>query len=656
MTTIDRDTNGVPHIFGATEADVAFGFGYAQAEDHLELMIRNYREAAGRLTEIEGIAALATDVRTRQWRTMTAAEASYATLAPSTRAYLDAFTEGVNRYITTHPAEKVFDCDAISPVEVLALVRLIHIRLNEWRMPELKSHAPSGMSNQWAIAPWKTAAGATLCAMDPHTPWVPIFRMYEAHLISQDGLNVYGGAPFGVPTIILGHTDRHAWSFTVNSCDISDLYAEQLDPENHRRYRYQDDWYDIESWSESFRVKTDEGFQTEERTMERTHHGPIVATVAHQAFALRISADDIRDPMSVLLGMARAKSLDAFRSALDRLELPMFNIVYGDSEGQLYYVYNERCPVRSEAYNWREPVPGWLHATEWQTYYPFTLLPQIENPEAGFLQNCNNSPWYVTPNGGIRPQSFPPYVTCEEQTGRSRRVFDWLSQHDKITVEETINLVMDEYCITADEFKPKLLAAYNWYHRMIPDPNGTVAQAITLIGNWDNMGDVNSVGMAVFSLWKIRYDAITASQKTEAPADKEARFMIEALQDAVKHMLAVYGRVSVPWGDIHRLKRGDKTYPVGGSSQCTEAIRPVGGKMGEDGQMIADYGSTFTMVVSLETPIQAWTLIPYGAAERPDSPHYDDQIRLWTERRLKRTYFSKPEIKAHSKRREKLVR
>ncbi|SVB44434.1 uncharacterized protein METZ01_LOCUS197288, partial [marine metagenome] len=322
MVTIARDTHGVPHISGPTEADAAFGFGYAQAQDHLNLMLRNYMEAAGRLAEIDGEAALEIDVRTRLWRTTEEAEAAYPRLNSETRVYLDGFVDGVNRYMTDHPADVPQGIDSVTSVQVIALYRLLHIRLNEWTMPELSLLQDGGMSNQWAIAPCRTASKETICAMDPHVPWVPIFRMYEAHLTVDDGFNVYGAAPFGLPTIILGHTDRHAWSITINRCDTSDMYIERFDPDNPLRYRYQDHWRKIDAWETTIRIKTGDGMRKERRMLDRTHHGPIIGRNGETAYSIRMSAYDIVDPITPLLGLARAGSLQAFKKMLVSLDIP----------------------------------------------------------------------------------------------------------------------------------------------------------------------------------------------------------------------------------------------------------------------------------------------------------------------------------------------
>ena len=644
MTTIDRDTYGIPHISGATEADAAFGFGFAQAQDHLDLMLRNYMEATGHLAEIDGEAAIETDVRTRLWRTAEQAATAYPQLDPLTRTYLDAFVAGINQYMEEHPDDVPSWAHRVTPDDILALYRLLHIRLNEWIMPELAEGTVAGMSNQWAVAPKKTATGVTICAMDPHVPWNSIFRMYEAHLSSNDGLNVYGGATLGLPTIILGHTGRHAWSLTINRCDISDRYIEQLDPQDNRQYKYQDDWRRVEEWETVIRVKTTGGFREERRMLAWTHHGPIVDVSGDTAYAIRMSAYEIVDPISPFLGMARANTLSAFKTALITIDIPMFNIVYGDVDGSLYYVYNERCPARSQDYDWRQPVPGWLHRTEWQMYLPFTHLPQIENPPSGFLQNCNNAPWYVTAGADIRQADYPPYAASGEMTGRGQRMFMWLLEHDRITVEEAFEIVTDEYNLTAEELKPKLLQSYEDLKDTVDDPDGYLAQAVGILRTWDNVGSVESHGMSIFALWKIHYDDLLQTQTRGPDSKDQTSLMVDALRQTADYMIEHYNRIEVPWGDIHVLKRGARTYPVGGSSPGTESLRTVRGGLDDEGKMIVDYGSAFTMVLELGNDVRAWSLVPFGSSERPDSPHYDDQAVLWTEKRLKRAWFTREEI------------
>jgi acyl-homoserine-lactone acylase len=651
MISIDRDTNGTPHIYGADEPDVAFGFGYAQAYDHLDLMLRNYMEAVGRLSEIEGASAVETDFRTRLWRTVECADAAYPSLDAKTRTYIDAFVAGANRYIENNPQEVPAWGESVTPIQVIALYRLLHIRLNEWTMPELGPLADAGMSNQWAVAPERTQGNATICAMDPHVPWVPIFRMYEAHLCAADGLDIYGAAPYGLPTIILGHTARHAWSITINQCDVSDLYVEQMDANNPRLYQYQDQWRKTDEYETTIQVKENGRLVPQSRILSWSHHGPIVARDGDKSYALRMSAYEIDDPVTPFLNLARAQDLTDFKNALVKLEIPMFNFVYGDAKGELYYVYNERCPVRSEDYDWRQPVTGWTHRTEWQMYLPFNHLPQIENPPSGFLQNCNNSPWYVTQGDPVSVTDFPAYAAFEETNGRAERIYSWLVENDSVTIAQAQDMVLDEYNVTSQELKPALLDAWTAQALTLDDSDGLISDAIEILSEWNDVGAAASPGMSVFSLWKMRYDDLVSSEDSGSP-----ELMIDALRSTVQYMKEHYGTISVPWGEIHVLQRGEKSFPVGGSSHGTESVRPVRGSLNDEGRIVADFGSAFTMVVELGTEPTAWSLVPYGNSERPDSVHYDDQGPLWSERRLKRAWFSKQDVLDNLETHEELER
>ena len=94
--------------------------------------------------------------------------------------------------------------------------------------------------------------------------------------------------------------------------------------------------------------------------------------------------------------MNKATNLDEFKESMSMMQLPMFNTLYADKEGNLFYIYNGLIPKRSEDYNWTNILPGDKRELIWDSYYSFDELPQVTNPESGYLQNCNSTPYLAT--------------------------------------------------------------------------------------------------------------------------------------------------------------------------------------------------------------------------------------------------------------------
>ncbi len=647
-----RDRYGVPHIYGETDVDVAFGFGFAQAQDHLIPMLLNYRAAGGRLSEVLGQGALESDYKALLWRIHSVAGERYGSISEPTRDLIGAFVKGINHYIEVHRQALPGWVEAVSGTDVVALSRWLNLYFSErtgWRELAqkglLSGPSPVG-SNQWVVGPSRSSTGSPIFVMDLHLPWRPPLQMYEAHLVSREGLNVAGATFFGLPVVVVGHTDRIAWSMTVNDTDVFDLYEEKLDPANPRRYLYEREKQRMSSRRVKIRVRQEKGTVEVKRELLYTHHGPVYKVVEDWAYAARSSMQDVVNTIGQLYAMNRAQDLNAFRRAMAQLELPMFHVMYGDVDGNLFYVFNARCPTRAERFDWRSAVPGWTVETEWGAILEFNRLPQVTNPPSGFMQNCNVAAHLVTVESGLDPDVFPAYLGWGEANDRGRRALGWLFVHPLSTVGEMRRMARDEYLIAAEELKGIILRAYNRVWQEIYDPDGRLALAVDLLRNWDNRATVESRGTLLFSVWKERFDPLFKQNTADQRRDMLAleKLALEALRMAVEYMMETYGRLDVRWGEVHVIDRGGRIFPVGGSPPRTEALHTTWAEQGEDGLLRVIGGSAFTMVVSLSQPVQAWSLLPYGNSEDARSPHYSDQAALQGREGDKPAWFGQAEI------------
>lgn len=644
-----RDGFGVPHIYAGTDIDAAFAFGYAQAEDHLIAMLLNFRQAKGQLAEIEGATALASDEMALRWRIHSVAGERYGDIPEGTRQYLESFVGGINHYIQIHQRVLPSWVEDVRAVDVVALVRwLLFLFAEQTGEPEL---ALKGLtttvpklpgSNQWVVGPSRSSTGAPILAMDVQLPYRAPFQLYEAHLVSDEGLNVMGATFFGVPVIFFGHNDQIAWSMTNNEIDVFDLYEERLDSANERRYFYNDEKKRMSSRRVKIRVRGAQGIQEVERELLYTDHGPVYKTIDNWAYAAHTSFEDLVDATGQLLAMNRAIGLDEFRQALSRLELPVFNVMYGDVTGEIFYVFNGRSPVRSDEFDWRTAVPGWTPETEWQGITTFSRLPQLQNPQAGFLQNCNVAPNLVTAESGLARDDFAPFLGWGGFNHRGQRVLNWLLTHRGIRVDDVQKLIRDNYLIDAEELKGLILRAYNRTWATLYDPDSQVGTAIHILRSWDNRASLNSVGALLFSTWKARFDPLLA----QVPEDKQRDILVQekialgALRQAVEHMQTTYGRLDVPWGQVHQLRRGDAVFAMSGAPPGTVALHQTWTTGQEDGKMVVHSGSAFGMVVSLVQPVQSWSALAFGNSEDPNSPHYSDQASLQSQDVFKETVFT----------------
>ncbi len=651
---IIRDRYGIPHIYGSTDADVAFGFGFAQAEDHLIGMLVSYKQAKGEAAEVVGPSAIESDFRSRTWRIDRVAGELYGTIPERTRRIIGAFADGVNHYIDIHRQVLPSWVEPVRATDVVAATRWLILQFVERQgYPELASKglsttAPLGIlgSNQVVVSPTRSRSGRTLMMSDLHFPWDTPFRIYEAHLVSGEGLNVYGGTFFGWPVIFQGHNGKMAWSFTANEADVFDLYEVKLDRANSRRYLYERERERVSSRQIEIRVRRGTGVEKISREVLYTHHGPVYKIGENWAYAARAPMDDIANVVGQLHEMGRAQDLAQFRSAVSRLQIPAINVMYGDTEGTTYYAFVARSPLRSDKFDWESPVPGWTKESEWRGVLPFSQLPQVINPVSGFMQNCNVPPDALTSEQLLDRSDYPASLGWGRVTDRGRRTRTWLASRGVVSVDELVAFSRDSYLIAAEELKGLILSGYNRIWQELYDPDALVAQAINLLRSWDNRADVDSRSVLLFATWQRRFAPLVA----QLPKDQREnitvleRVAVDALQQTVAYLVETYGRLDMRWGEVHVIERGTSMFPTGGTPNGVDAVHATWSEPGEDGIHRVTGGSAFTLVVALDDQPEAWSLVPFGSSEDTSSSHYSDQAERQTDGRLKRAWFTPEEV------------
>jgi acyl-homoserine lactone acylase PvdQ len=687
QVTIYRDEYGVPHIVGETEEATFFGYGYAQAEDHLERMMVQYRDAQGRRAEVEGIEALGDgylrfipyhyrwggDYLQRLLRTRKAVVENRSHIQPEVFRILDAFARGVNAYIQEHRAAVPSWVDSISADDVEALERSHYFRFYSAHDAISKITGqtysyPNLGSNQWAIAPARSANGRIIHVEHTHMPWANRFQNYEAHLITPGKLNTGGISWFGSPFFLDGFNDKITWSATWNEPNMADVYIERINPANRLQYLYEGKWRDIRVEHETFRIKGPKGLESVTLPLYYTHHGPIVKFDEEKlhAYSIKLPNFDGVNYSAGLYGLMKAQNLDEFKRAVARQLMPRWNLLYSDAK-DIYWVHNGNVAQRAPGYDWSKPVPGWTKETEWGPYIPFERYPQLLNPASGFLQNCNNPPWVATRNSELKPLEPAPYYLRnmpkpdageEVLNTRGERIFQVLGQDKKFTLEEMIELGFDTYIIAADVIVPLLSKAYDNAAEARRDARLT--RAIELIRGWDKRSSRESVAYTHIHFWGKSYRRLHGGKfgrfnshdrgKIDVGSADEQRMALEALEDALKEIEKTYGKAEVPWGEINVVVRGG-TFPLGGEAMYG-VLHPDEGVEMDNGQIHCNDGWGHLLVVmeaGADAPKQVWSLLPYGQSEHPSSPHYNDQAKLHSERKLKRFWLTPEEILAHAK-------
>jgi len=669
QVTIYRDTYWVPHIFGKTDEACAFGMGYAQAEDNLPQIIQTVRQATGTLAEVYGDDSLEHDYSIRLARIPQYAYENYQKIPPKFRAIIEAYCQGVNYYVEKHPEKTPAGWRPLVPQDMVSFGRYLSMMVftglpgaafnlidrYEADSEEESSKPDSEMgSNMWAVSPERSETGETMLVINPHLPWDGLLQWWEVHLKSEEGWNMMGASFFGSPIIGLGHNEHLGWSHTVNFPDTWDVYRVEINPQNPKQYSYDGKWRDIEVIKESFGVKKGDGIETISRDLEYTHYGPILRRMGDHAYSLKLSGwDEVLAPYQ-WYRMSKARDFQEFREAMRIMAIPMFNVVYAGRDDNIFYAYNGKVGRKNEDFDWRNVVEGGTPEAEWDDYLSFDELPQVLNPESGFVQNCNTTPFETTAgNENPKKEDFPGYLTAEGMGSRAQRLRQVLESKEKFSVEDFLEMPWDTWSLIASRTVPYLVDIVS--KSLKNKPKDHVMKAVEILSEWDLRITHDSEAVPIFYRWMDLY--FGKAEKRYAEPDPmglgvhrgigEPDTAIACLEQAVSDIHTKYDRFPISWGEIHRIRHGNVELPMsGGDGERFGTLVSIGSRYNdEDGQFQLTGGHSYVAVVVFSDPPKAWSIFPYGHNHTdPDSKHYADQTELFARFQFKPAWFTEEEI------------
>jgi len=657
-TTIYRDKWGVPHIYSDTQEGAFFALGYAQAEDRLEQLLKNYLHADGKMASALGREFIEEDYRQRLLRHGEITKTRYGEVDARLRKLLEAFVAGIKHYMKEHPEKVPSWGFEPQPWQPIAVGRFI---IWGWPAGQALSdlgrrfpRPPAFGSNQWAVSPERSAEGCVITCIDPHVGFFGEFRWYEAH-VHGGKFNCYGFAPLGTPAFGLGHNDYCSWACTTGGPDTADVYEEEINPDNPLQYRYDGQWRDIQVLPIEIEVKTESGKRTITRKIERTHHGPIVIREGNRAYAMKLAQEGEIGIATQIYRQNTATTLEEFKAALAMNQLMPQNVMYGDVHGNIWYCRTGMVPIRQAGYDYTRPLPGYTSKTEWLGIHTIDDLVQILNPPQGFMQNCNISPDTMMPGSFLTGDRYPDYIwrgTYGGSNQRGRRAVELLRSDDSVTLQEAIDIALDTYIDDSDKWCRALGQAWQSRKEQYKPRNPELPRAVEILCSWDGRAEVNRTGATLFCHWRRACRTTRGiphyqiNSRRILPEEGQTA-VLKALDEAVSYMKEKYGRVDVPWGEVMRIRRGkfEAPCPSGGPSGSGMSPLRAVGYSGPDrnGRFFARSGQSCTTVVVFKAPgkVESYSAVPFGQSDDPDSPHYFDQAReLFSKKKLKPTYYN----------------
>ena len=706
--TITRDEWGIAHVRGRTDADAVFGMIYAQAEDDFNRVEVNYLNAMGRLAEAEGEDEIWRDLRMRLFIDPAEMRELYASSPDWLRELMDAWADGLNYYLHTHPDVEPRVIDRWEPwmaltftegsiggdIERVSMDALAEFyetdpaerlrapatagRADETagmvgrvasalvpRHPDDPRFEPSG-SNGFAIAPSNTVDGNPLLLINPHTSF---FFRSELHMASDEGLNAYGAVTWGQFFVYQGFNERAGWMHTSSGVDNIDEFLERVVPDGDSLvYEHGDDRRPVQERDVTIRYRTDSGMAERTFTVYRTHHGPIVREVDGRWVSVGLM-ENPQEALQQSYLRTKAHNLEEYLEVMELHTNSSNNTVYADAEGNIAYLHSNFIPQRDTSFDWSRPVDGTDPAADWGPPMAIEESPNVINPPNGWVQNTNNWPYSAAGPNSPRREDYPAYVDRYGENPRGLNALRVLPGRTDFTLEGLREAAYDSYLTAFAALVPELEDAWDGLPASSPLREG-LDEPMEELRAWDYRWAVGSVPTSLAVYWgeelldRVSDDARAAGMSSTEYAETRATpdQHLGALRAAVQRLEEDFGDWRTPWGEINRFQRltGDiqqpfnddePSIPVGFTSSRWGSLASFGARTYPGTvRRYGTSGNSFVAVVEFGDTVRAVAVTAGGESGDPASPHFNDQAQLYADGALRPVHFYPADIEEHAER------
>ena len=691
--TITRDDWGIAHVHGATDADAVFGMIYAQAEDDFPRIEANYLTALGRTAEADGENAIWQDLRARLYVSEPELKEDYARSPVRMQQLMNAWADGLNYFLATHPEVKPRVLKRFEPWMALSFTEgsiggdIERIDLDALR--DFYSSAPSApsargggerglarhdpvesdrsASNGIAIAPSLTSGGKALLLINPHTSF---FFRSEAQVTSDEGLNVYGAATWGQFFIYQGFNPHAGWMHTSSGVDNVDEFAEVVEPRGKAFcYRYGSECRALAARPVTIRYRAaDDRLASRSFTTWRSHHGPIVRASNGRWIAFAMMNRPVEALQQSYL-RTRATDLASYMAVAQLKANSSNNTIFADDKGEIAYLHPQFVPRRSSSFDYTRPVDGSNPVTDWGSLHSLPELPNVTNPPTGWVQNTNTWPYRAAGEFSAKPERFPKYMDMFGENWRGVHALRLLMRSRDWTLEKLNAAAFDSYQPGFADLIPPLLTAY--HNLPTADPRRARLEGpIAALTGWDYHWSGDSVpqtlamffGDALHSALGAPPDEPGNKVYMRLSADTTSAQKIQALDEAVARLQRDFGRWQVPWGEVNRFQRISPAIdhpfsdsapsipvPFAWSVYGSLASFSAGPKPGTK-KWYGTAGNSFVAVVEFGPRVRAKAVTAGGESGDPSSKHFNDEAARYASGALRDVYFYPDQLAGHTER------
>ena len=652
---ITRDIWGVPHVYGESDADAAFGLAFAHAEDDFKNTAENMYLYRAEMGLRDGADGAIQDYLIKVLKIREKIEQNYLTeLNKDVRKVLEAYADGINYWMIQNPDNDYNHFFPITEQDIVAgfaiqnlffsgVVSSIEKLQREENSKEEYTHLYKNEqfvtgSNVLAVNSSKTSDQSTRIIINSHQPLDGPLAWYEAQVSSDEGWNIMGGLFPGSPFIFVGFNENIAWGFTVNKPDLSDSYLLKINPENENQYLLDGKWKDFEIEIINLPIKIFGPLKwTIKREAKYSAHGPVLE-VANKSYALRFAGMNDIKQVNQWFAMNKSNSLDEWIKAMKKRSIISFNGVFADKEDNIFFLHNSSSPKRLEGINWKEVIDGTRSDLIWDSYVDFSEIPQFKNPSSGWIASTNQDPFKVTSvSDNLKSSQYSSTLGLQTRmTNRAYRSIELFDQYKTVN-EEEFDL------IKFDNKYSKQSRSYSYVSKIfdMDFESPKLNEARDVLKNWDLGTDFKNtsaaLGVCVLS------NEWISEQGQRMPQDPEISF-----RECVGELENTYGRVNPPWSERNFIVRGDKKISVQGGP---DVLRAIYGRNDKEGDLKAAGGDGLYIHVSWDKngKQNSKSIHQYGSStQHIKSKHFDDQVKLYVEEKYKPTFFDKKDLEKNT--------
>ena len=654
---IMRDKYGVPHIYSNTDKELAYGLAWAHSEDDFKTIQEAYLAGNALLSKHIGLRGAPIDFLTQLIQSEEVIDSLFETIDKKFIEVAEGYAQGINRYAELNP-EKVL-VKKLFPITPKKMLKYSFLQLfissegdrairaifeNDFESLNFQRRNELG-SNLFSFSTKKTNNGETYMAVNTHQPLDGPTSWYEAHLESKEGTSIIGATFAGAPCILTGSNKNLAWTHTVNRPDKTDIFQLEMVKNSKRKYYFDNKVLKLKKYRGKAFINI---LGIPIRVSKKYYSSVYGPTLKNKTgfFSVRTGSLFKVRALEQWWKMNKATSFDEFYSILEMNEIPGYNIGYADKDDNIFYISNGLIPIRNDKFKWTGVLPGNTSETLWTDYYKTHELPQVINPESGYIYNANHSPFKSTSiDENPNPKDFASNMGFETfDNNRSTRIFELVESYKSIDYEDFKKIKYDNKFPTPFNYN---FMDVNKIMEMKPDDYPEIADLIKQIQNWDRSTDAASTGAGAYAMF---YYTLADKYFYKSYYDRNfsKSLIADCLVEVKKRMKKYFNSTIIKLGDFQKLVRGDKEMPIFG---MPDVITAMNASKYKDGKVQVTHGESYIQLVKFSSKgTEIESIISYGSSDNEESPHYHDQMEKYSKFQTKKMSFDRDWVLNNSKR------